>query len=72
VILTLDEADFSDDRNGGGQVVTLMLGSKAKMGFRSNNFYQHESLLRLMLEVLELPDRPGASDGAPSMSEFLR
>jgi phosphatidylinositol-3-phosphatase len=72
LIFTMDESEHNDVRHGGGRVVTLMLGSKAKTAFRSNTFYQHQSLLRLVLEVLDVPERPGASQGAPSMAEFLR
>jgi len=72
VIFTMDESIDSDVRNGGGRVVTLMLGSKARTGFRSDTVFQHQSLLRLILEVLSVPDRPGATANAPVMTEFLR
>jgi hypothetical protein len=72
LIFTLDESEPNDTRNGGGRVVTLLLGSKAKTGFESATFHQHQSLLRLMLEVLDIAERPGASQTAPSMTEFLQ
>jgi phosphatidylinositol-3-phosphatase len=72
LIITWDEGDLTDTANGGGQVATVLAGARVKTGFRSVTFYQHESTLRLMMDLLQVNDRPGASATAPSMGEFFQ
>jgi hypothetical protein len=36
-----------------------------KTGFRSSTMYQHQSTLRLVLQLLNISDMPGASAVAP-------
>jgi acid phosphatase len=72
LIFTMDEARESDTAHGGGHVVTLFIGPKAKVGFRSNNFYQHESVLRFILDRIGVSEKPGASANATPMDEFVR
>jgi hypothetical protein len=45
---------------------------RAKAGYTSTTFYQHQSLLRLMLEGLGVQALPGASASAPRMTEFFQ
>jgi acid phosphatase len=71
LILTWDEAEDSDTAHGGGHIATLIISAKAKPGFQSQNLYQHESVLRLILSSLGVSDFPGASATAPSMNEFF-
>jgi phosphatidylinositol-3-phosphatase len=71
LVITWDEGDQSDIANGGGQVATVLVGSQVKTGFRSTTFFQHQSVLRLILDVLNVSDHPGGSATAPSMNEFL-
>jgi acid phosphatase len=70
LIITWDESWGSDFRHGGGHVLTILVGPKVKKGFVSNTFYQHESVLKLISDALQLPE-PGAAATAPSMSEFF-
>jgi len=42
-----------------------------KQKYQSNTLYQHESVLRLMLEGLGVSDLPGAAANAPEMTEFF-
>jgi hypothetical protein len=56
---------------GGGRIVTIVVGPRAKRGFQSATRYQHQSLLRFSMEVLGLSSYPNAGAGAPSMMEFL-
>ena len=70
LIITFDESS-GDDRNGGGRVVWLAVSPKAKRGYESGTFYQHESALRLMAEGLGLTTFPGAAATAPNMAEFF-
>jgi phosphatidylinositol-3-phosphatase len=70
LIITFDESG-GDDRNGGGRVLWLAISPKAKRGYQSATFYQHESTLRLMAEGLGLTTFPAAATTAPNMAEFF-
>jgi acid phosphatase len=72
LIITFDESVITDITNGGGQVMTVLVGPHVKTGFRSSTMYQHQSLLRTMLQLLSVSDMPGASAAAPSMGEFFQ
>ena len=72
LIITFDESVTTDVTNGGGQVMTVLVGPHVKTGFRSSTMYQHQSLLRTMLQLLSVGDMPGASAVAPSMGEFFQ
>src|SRR5215472_16071980 len=71
LIITWDEGDIADAANGGGQVATVLVGMRIKAAFQSNTFFQHESTLRLILDLLNVGDHPGASATAPTMLEFF-
>ncbi|HST79381.1 MAG TPA: alkaline phosphatase family protein [Verrucomicrobiae bacterium] len=72
LIITFDESKDTDLPNVGGQVATVLVGSHVKTGFRSTTFYQHQSTLRLVLDLLKVGDRPGLSATATSMNEFFQ
>jgi acid phosphatase len=72
LFITFDESVATDFTNGGGQVATVLVGPHVKTGFRSSTMYQHQSLLRTMLQLLNVGDMPGASAIAPSMGEFFQ
>jgi phosphatidylinositol-3-phosphatase len=72
LIVTFDESVMTDVTNAGGQVMTVLVGPHVKTGFRSSTMYQHQSLLRLILQLLNINDMPGASAVAPSMGEFFQ
>jgi hypothetical protein len=72
LIITFDESVTTDITNGGGQVMTVLVGPHVKTGFRSSTMYQHQSLLHTMLQLLNINDMPGASTVAPSMGEFFQ
>ena len=71
-IITFDEALDTDATNGGGQVPMVMVGAHVKSGFRSTTLFQHQSTLRVILDLLQVTDRPGASATAPTMQEFFQ
>jgi len=71
MVITFDEGDKGDLEHGGGHVATVIVSPKAKRGFKSTAFYQHESTLRLILQALGITSFPGASSTAPGMSEFF-
>jgi acid phosphatase len=71
LILTWDESEMSDTANGGGHVAMILVGSPIKRNYQSTTFYQHQSTLRLVMELLGVADFPGAAAAAPEMTEFL-
>jgi acid phosphatase len=71
-IITFDESLDIDVINGGGKVATVLMGSHVKAGFKSTTFYQHQSTLRLVLDLLRVSDHPGNSATAPTMEEFFQ
>ena len=78
LVVTFDEASTDDESDGaghwgGGRVLTIIVSSKVKPGYRSVALYHHESTLRLTLEALGLDQShwPGGAKDAPSMAEFF-
>ena len=71
LIITFDEGAQSDLAHGGGQVATIIISSAAKQGFQSTTFYQHQSVLRLILAASGVDSFPGMSGIAPDMTEFF-
>ena len=70
LIVDFDESG-NDTTNGGGRVAAVIISPFAKSGYQSTTFYQHESVLRLMLEGLGVTTLPGAAATAPKMWEFF-
>ncbi len=71
LFITWDESETSDNSHGGGQVATVVVSPGARTGFRSTVFYQHENLLRTVLQELRVQSFPGASANAQAMVDFL-
>lgn len=73
LIVDFDEAATTDTTYGGGHVSPVLWGPIVKPGYTqtSTTVYQHESMLRTMMEALGLPDPPGAAATAPDMTEFF-
>jgi phosphatidylinositol-3-phosphatase len=73
LIVNFDEAADSDSRHGGGQISPVFWGPLAKVGYTqgSTTLYQHQSMLRSIMELMGLPNPPGDAATAPSMSEFF-
>ena len=73
LIVDFDEAEDSDTTHGGGHVSPVLWGPIVKRGYRqaSSTVYQHQSMLRTMMDALGLPNPPAAAATAPSMSEFF-
>ena len=70
LIIVFDESG-TDNTNGGGRVAAVIISPFAKRGYKSTSVYQHESVLRLMLEGLGVTGLPGAAATAPKMWEFF-
>ena len=71
LIYTWDVSSIDDLAHGGGHVATILVGSSVRRGFQSTTLYQHQSSLRLTMELLGITDRPGASATATDMNEFF-
>lgn len=73
LIVDFDEAEDSDTTLGGGHISPVFWGPIVKTGYRqtSSTVYQHQSMLRTIMEALGLDNPPGAAASAPSMTEFF-
>jgi hypothetical protein len=73
LIVAFDEAQTTDSTRGGGHVSPVFWGPGAKSGYKqaSTTVYQHQSMLRTVMDILGLPSPPGAAASAPLMTEFL-
>jgi hypothetical protein len=73
LIVDFDEAATSDTTHGGGHVASVLWGPLVKAGYQqtSATVYQHESMLRTVMELLSLTNPPGAAAMAPDMAEFF-
>ena len=71
LIYTWDESDITDLTNGGGHVATILVSPKVRSGFQSTTMYQHQSTLKLTMQLLGVTDFPGAAASATDMTEFF-
>lgn len=70
LVLTFDES-ADDNTNGGGKVMTLILGTKVKAGYTGTGQYDHRSLLKLSMTALGAKT-PDAAAAANPMTEFFQ
>jgi hypothetical protein len=73
LIVNFDEAATSDTTHGGGHISPVLWGPIVKADFTqtSTTIYQHESMLRTVMETLGLSSPPGSAAAAPPMAEFF-
>jgi hypothetical protein len=71
LIIVFDEANTLDLTSGGGHVAVVVVSPLAKRAYKSIAFYQHQSVLRLMLEGLGVTKLPGDAATSPAMWEFF-
>jgi hypothetical protein len=71
LVIVFDEADTLDLTSGGGHVAAVVVSPLGKRAYKSIAFYQHQSVLRLMLEGLGVTKLPGDAASAPVMWEFF-
>ncbi len=71
LVIVFDEANTLDLTSGGGHVAAVVVSPLAKRAYKSIAFYQHQSVLRLMLEGLGVTKLPGDAAAAPPMWEFF-
>lgn len=73
LIVLFDEGAKSDRTHGGGHIAPIFWGPNVKAGYTqtSTTRYQHQSMLRTILQALQLSDNLAAASAAPSMGEFF-
>jgi len=67
LLITFDNGDA----DVAGPVYTALIGPNVTPHFVSVTPYQHENVLRTVLDALEIPVHPGASAAAHPMTEFF-
>ena len=71
LIYTWDESVLADMADGGGHVATILVSPKVRAGYQSTTMYQHQSALKLTMQLLGITDYPGAAATAPDMTELF-
>jgi hypothetical protein len=71
LIILFDEGFANDGAHGGGHVASVVVSAKARKGYRSATYHQHQSTLKLMLKALGVYAYPGASAGASDLGEMF-
>jgi acid phosphatase len=71
LIIVFDESFASDTAHGGGHVAAVVVGPKVRAGYRSTAFYQHQDLLKTVLQALGVGSYPGAAASAPAMKDLF-
>lgn len=70
LIIVFDEGTASDKAHGGGHIATVLAGPRVRRGFKSNRFYQHQNVLRTVLDALGASHQLGKAAGAEAMSDM--
>jgi phosphatidylinositol-3-phosphatase len=71
LIIVFDEGFNTDTAHGGGHVVGLAVGPGVRKGFKSTTFYQHQSVLRTMLDALGVHSYPGVAGNSADMTDLF-
>jgi phosphatidylinositol-3-phosphatase len=72
LVILFDESFDTDLANGGGHVPMLVISPRAKAGYQSTTFFQHQNTLRLLIEATGARGFPGVSGDATDMGEFFQ
>ena len=72
LIIVFDESFTSDAAHGGGHVAAVVVGPRVKRGYKSTHFYQHQSLLRTVLQAMGVSSFPGAAASASAMTDLFQ
>jgi len=70
LIIVFDESFTSDSSHGGGHVAAIVVGPHVKRGYRSTQFFQHQSVLATILDAVGTAPDPGAASSAPAFDVF--
>lgn len=71
LIVTFDECGGGTNAGCDGRVLTAVIGPKVVSETVSQTFYQHQNVLRTVLDALGVTVYPGASATAIDMSDFF-
>lgn len=71
LIILFDEGFSTDTAHGGGHVAALMLGPNVKKNYKSTTLYQHQNLLRTVMDALGMKTYPGAAATTADMADFF-
>lgn len=71
LIIVFDESFDTDTTHGGGPVAAVVAGPLAKKGFKSTALYQHQNLLRTVMDAVGDHTYPGAAASAIDMSDMF-
>jgi acid phosphatase len=71
LVVTTDESR-DDNTNGGGKVMTVLVGTSVKAGYQGTATYDHRSLLGLTLTALGVSTIPNGAGSATQMTEFFQ
>jgi phosphatidylinositol-3-phosphatase len=72
LLIILFDSGGDDHVNGGGHVFALFAQAKAKPGYHSTTFAQHQSTLRISSEGLGISPVPGAGATAPNLADMFQ
>jgi len=70
LIIVFDEGTPSDKAHVGGHTATIFAGPKVKRGFKSTRFYQHQNVLRTVLDALGVNHQLGKAATAQPMTDM--
>jgi phosphatidylinositol-3-phosphatase len=71
LIIVFDESFDTDTTHGGGHIAAVVAGPLAKKGFKSTALYQHQNLLRTVMDAVGDHTYPGAAASAMDMSDMF-
>jgi acid phosphatase len=71
LIIVFDESFDTDTTNGGGHVAAVVAGPLAKKGMKSIALYQHQNLLRTVMDAAGVTTYPGAAASAIDMKDMF-
>lgn len=71
LIVLFDEGTASDKAHGGGHIAAIFAGPRVKRGSKSSRFYQHENVLRTVLDALGVNHQLGKAATAQPMTDMF-
>lgn len=71
LIIVFDESYSWDTAYGGGHVAAVVVGPKVLPGHKSTIRYQHQNVLRTVMQALGLTSFPGTASTASAMGDFF-
>jgi phosphatidylinositol-3-phosphatase len=71
LIIVFDESVDTDTAHGGGHIAAIVIGPGVKKGAKSAALYQHQNVLRTVLDGLGISTYPGAAATAANMGDLF-